>query len=32
MEAAGEFFCCAHCAGHRGHQQMQDRADSHRLA
>ncbi len=30
MEAEGEFFCCAHCASHRGHQQMQDRAEGER--
>jgi len=27
MEAEGEFFCCAHCAGHHGQTQMQDRAE-----
>lgn len=27
MEASGEFFCCAHCANHRGAPQMQDRAE-----
>jgi hypothetical protein len=27
MEAEGEFYCCAHCAGHRGQTQMQDRAE-----
>ena len=32
MEANGEFFCCAHCAGHRGASQMQDRDEGHRLA
>jgi hypothetical protein len=32
MEANGEFFCCAHCASHRGAPQMQDREESHRLA
>jgi len=32
MEAEGEFFCCAHCASHRGVQEMQDRAEGHRLA
>ena len=32
MEANGEFFCCAHCASHRGAPQMQDRAEGQRLA
>ena len=32
MEAEGEFFCCAHCASHRGVQEMQDRSEGHRLA
>jgi hypothetical protein len=32
MEANGEFFCCAHCAGHRGVQHMQDRDEGQRLA
>ena len=32
MEAGGEFFCCAHCAGHRGVQSMQDRAEGQRFA
>ena len=27
MEAEGEYYCCAHCAGHSGQTQMQDRAD-----
>lgn len=31
MEAESEFYCCAHCAGHRGQVQMQDRAESQRL-
>jgi hypothetical protein len=26
MEADGQFYCCAHCASHRGVMQMQDRA------
>jgi len=29
--ANGEYFCCAHCAGHRGNSQMQDRDEGHRL-
>jgi hypothetical protein len=32
MEADGEYFCCAHCAGQRGALQLQDRAESPRLA
>src|SRR5262245_44716690 len=31
MEAEGEFYCCAHCAGHRGQVQLQDRAEGQRL-
>lgn len=27
MEAAGAFYCCAHCANHQGKNQMQDRAE-----
>jgi hypothetical protein len=32
MEAEGQFFCCAHCAGHHGQTQMQDRSEGQRLA
>jgi hypothetical protein len=32
MESEGQFFCCAHCASHRGVTQMQDRAEGQRLA
>jgi hypothetical protein len=27
MESEGQFFCCAHCASHRGVSQLQDRAE-----
>ena len=27
MEANGQFFCCAHCANHKGISQMTDRAE-----
>ena len=26
VEAAGKFYCCAHCAGHAGHDGLKDRA------
>jgi len=26
MEAGGKMFCCAHCAGHAGETELQDRA------
>jgi len=25
VEAAGKFYCCAHCAGHAGHDGLRDR-------
>jgi hypothetical protein len=28
MEADGRFFCCAHCAGQAGHEEMRDRSGS----
>lgn len=28
LEANGHFFCCAHCAGQRGVEQLADRADT----
>jgi hypothetical protein len=32
MEANGEFFCCAHCAGHAGLHQMQDRVETRKAS
>ncbi|SNR71578.1 hypothetical protein SAMN05192560_0677 [Methylobacillus rhizosphaerae] len=26
VEAGGVFYCCAHCAGKAGHQEIRDRA------
>jgi len=28
VEAQGAFYCCAHCAGQEGVQQVRDRADA----
>jgi hypothetical protein len=28
LEANGEFYCCAHCASHRGVPTLSDRAES----
>ena len=25
IQAEGQFFCCAHCASHAGHESVQDR-------
>lgn len=27
MESSGRYFCCAHCANHKGISQMKDRAE-----
>ena len=26
VEVGGEFYCCAHCAGKKGHGELRDRA------
>jgi len=30
METNGKFYCCAHCANHRGGAQMKDRSGARR--